>query len=171
VPQPFRFGAAAVLALLHDVLIVVGIFSILGKVIGTEINVMFITALLTVIGFSVHDSIVVFDRVRENATRGDDRRFADVVNDSLLQTMARSINTTLTLVFAILALLLLGGGIEEFLWAMLIGVITGAYSSVFIAAQFLVSWEEGDIPRAFRRIFRRPEPTHDDEYEVEPAAV
>ena len=109
VPQPFRFGAAAIIALLHDVLLVVGIFSILGKVIDTEINVMFISALLTVIGFSVHDSIVVFDRIRETVGRGDRQTFAEAVNDSLLQTLGRSLNTSLTLVFALLSLLLMGG--------------------------------------------------------------
>ena len=166
VPQPFRMGAAAILALLHDVLMVVGAFSILGKVLGTEINAFFITALLTVIGFSVHDSIVVFDRIRETVGRGEGRNFAEAVNASLLQTLGRSMNTTLTLVFAILALLLMGGGsIKEFLWAMLLGTVTGAYSSVFIASQILVSWDEGDIPRLFRRVFRRRE--REEEYDAE----
>jgi len=159
VPQPFRFGAAAILALLHDVLFVVGAFSILGKTLDFEINSFFITAILTVIGFSVHDSIVVFDRVRETVSRGEGRTFAEAVNNSMLQTLGRSMNTTLTLVFAILALLLMGGSsVREFLWAMLLGTITGAYSSVFIASQILVSWDEGDVPRLFRRILRRPEP-------------
>ena len=167
VPQPFRFGAAAVLALLHDALLVVGVFSILGKTIDTEINVMFITALLTVIGFSVHDSIVVFDRIRETVLRGEGRSFAEAVNSSLLQTLGRSMNTSLTLIFATLALLLIGGSsIREFLWAMLIGTVTGAYSSVFVASQILVSWDEGDVPRLFRRFFRRRGPE-----EFEPAAA
>ena len=165
VPKPFRFGVAAIVALLHDALLVVGIFSILGKVIGTEVNVMFVTALLTVIGFSVHDSIVVFDRIRETVLRQEKMPFAEAVNASLLQTLSRSLNTSLTLVFAILALLLMGGGsIREFLWAMLIGTITGAYSSIFIASQMLVSWEEGDVPRFFRRLFNR-ETAEDEEYE------
>ena len=170
VPEPFRFGAAAILALLHDVLLVVGAFSILGKVIGTEIDAFFITAVLTVIGFSVHDSIVVFDRIRENVNRGEGRTFAEAVNNSLLQTLSRSLNTSLTLVFAILALLLIGGGsIREFLWAMLIGTVAGAYSSIFFAAQILVSWDEGDVPRLYRRIFGRPEP--EEEYEAGPMAT
>ena len=170
VPQPFRFGTAAVLALLHDALLVVGVFSILGKTIGTEINAFFITALLTVIGFSVHDSIVVFDRIRENVLRGEGRTFAEVVNNSLLQTMGRSMNTSLTLIFATLALLLMGGeSIREFLWAMLIGTATGVYSSVFVASQILVSWDEGDVPRLFRRFFRRPEP--EEEFEPEPLGI
>lgn len=165
VPQPFRFGAAAVLALLHDVLLVVGVFSILGKTINTEINVMFVTALLTVIGFSVHDSIVVFDRIRETVARGEGRTFAEAVNNSLLQTLGRSINTSLTLVFAILTLLLIGGeSMREFLWAMLIGTATGTYSSVFVASQILVSWDEGDVPRLFRRLLGRRE--REEEYEA-----
>jgi preprotein translocase subunit SecF len=154
VPQSFRFGAAAVLALLHDALLVVGAFSIMGKLIDVEVDSFFITALLTVIGFSVHDSIVVFDRIRENVQRGVGRDFTETVNASLLQTLARSINTALTLVFAILALLLMGGeSIHDFLLAMLIGTVTGVYSSVFFASQILVSWQEGDVPGLWRRLF------------------
>jgi len=157
VPQPFRFGAAAILAVLHDVLFVVGIFSILGKMIDVEIDSYFITAMLTVIGFSVHDSIVVFDRIRETVGRGEGRNFAEMVNNSLLQTLGRSLNTSLTLIFAIVALLLMGGSsIRDFLIAMLAGTVTGVYSSVFVASQILVSWDEGDIPRLFRRLTGRP---------------
>jgi preprotein translocase subunit SecF len=158
VPRPFRFGAAAILALLHDVLLVVGVFSILGKTLDYEINSFFITALLTVIGFSVHDSIVVFDRIRETVARGEGRNFTEMVNNSLLQTLGRSLNTSLTLIFAIVTLLLIGGdSIREFLVAMLVGTATGVYSSVFIASQILVSWEEDDIPRIFRKALGRPE--------------
>jgi len=165
VAQPFRFGAAAVIALLHDAFLVVGVFSILGKMIDTEITKDFVVALLTVIGFSVHDSIVVFDRIRETVSRGEGRTFGEAVNTSLLQTMGRSMNTSLTLVFAILALLLIGGdSIREFLWAMLIGVVTGAYSSVFVASQILVSWDEDDLPRFWRRLLRRAD---HEEYEAE----
>ncbi len=172
VPQSFRFGTAAAVALVHDVIIVVGIFSILGKLIGTELNKEFIAAILTVIGFSVHDSIVVFDRIRENVERGEGRTFAESVNASLLQTISRSLNTSFTLIFAILALMLMGGeSIREFLWAMLIGTIAGTYSSVFIAAQVLVSWEEGDIPRIFRRLLGRSEPEVGGAEEFEPEAV
>lgn len=154
VPQSFRFGAAAVFALLHDALLVVGAFSIMGKLFDVEIDAFFVTALLTVIGFSVHDSIVVFDRIRENVERGVGRDFTETVNASLLQTLGRSFNTSLTLVFAILALLLMGGdSIRDFLLAMLIGTVTGVYSSVFVASQILVSWEEGDVPRTWRRFF------------------
>jgi preprotein translocase subunit SecF len=156
VPTPFRYGAGAVIALVHDTLLVVGIFSILGKVMNFEINTMFITGLLTVIGFSVHDTIVVFDRVRETVRRGEGHSLAESVNESLLQTMGRSLNTSLTLVFAILALLLMGGEtMRPFLWVLLIGTVTGTYSSICNAAMTLVTWEEGDIPRLWRRLIGR----------------
>ena len=158
VPNSLRYGVSAIVALLHDVLLVVGAFSILGKFFDVEVNTFFITGLLTVVGFSVHDSIVVFDRIRENVSRGVIRGFSDAVNHSLLQTMGRSFNTSLTLIFSILALLLLGGGsIRDFLLVLLIGVSTGTYSSVFIASMFLVTWQHGDIPRAWRR-FRGQSP-------------
>ncbi len=166
-PQSFRLGVAAIIALIHDAVIVLGVFSILGKTIGAEINIFFVAAILPGIGFSVHDSIVVFDRIRETVARGEGRTLAEAINNSLLQTLSRSLNTSFTLIFAILALMLMGGeGIREFLWAMLIGTIAGTYSSICIAAQILVSWDEGDVPRIFRRVFGRPEP---EEYEPEPA--
>ncbi len=153
VPNSLRYGVSAIVALLHDVLLVVGAFSILGKLFDVEVNTFFITGLLTVVGFSVHDSIVVFDRIRENVSRGMIRTFPDAVNHSLLQTMGRSFNTSLTLIFSIVALLLLGGGsIRDFLLVLLIGVSTGTYSSVFIASMFLVTWQQGDIPRVWRRL-------------------
>ena len=153
VPNSLRYGVSAIVALLHDVLLVIGAFSILGKFFDVEVNTFFITGLLTVVGFSVHDSIVVFDRIRENVSRGVIRNFSDAVNHSLLQTMGRSFNTSLTLIFSILALLLLGGGsIRDFLLVLLIGVSTGTYSSVFIASMFLVTWQQGDIPRTWRRL-------------------
>jgi len=156
VPSPFRYGAAAIVALMHDTLLVVGAFSIFGKLFGAEINTMFITGLLTVIGFSVHDTIVVFDRIRETVRRGESRDLSQSINESLLQTMSRSLNTSLTLIFAILALMLMGGEtIRPFLWVLLIGTITGTYSSICVAAQVLVSWEEGDIPRLWRRLTGR----------------
>lgn len=146
VQKPFAFGAAAVIALVHDAFLVLGIFSILGKLFDVEINTLFITGLLTVIGFSVHDSIVVFDRIRENLERrvGDD--LGRVVNDSLLETVARSITTSLTVVLTISAMLLLGGSaIREFLLVLLIGIVAGTYSSVFVASQLLVSFDRGDF--------------------------
>jgi preprotein translocase subunit SecF len=156
VPNSLRYGVSAIIALLHDVLLVVGVFSILGKFADVQIDTFFVTGVLTVVGFSVHDSIVVFDRVRENVSRGLIRNFPDAVNHSLLQTMGRSFNTSLTLIFAILALLLLGGSsIRDFLLVLLVGVSTGAYSSIFIASMFLVTWQQGDIPRAWRRLTGR----------------
>jgi len=160
VPKPFLFGGAAIVALLHDSLLVVGVFSIFGKVFGTEINTMFLTGLLTVIGFSVHDTIVVFDRIRENLRRVEGVDFAERVNSSLHETLARSLNTSITVVMVLLAVLLMGGvTIRDFLLVLLIGVITGTYSSIFVASQLLVTWEEGDIQRPLRRLLpwrRRP---------------
>ncbi len=148
VKRPFLYGSCAIVAMLHDVLVVLGIFAILGKVVGTEIDSLFVTALLTVIGFSVHDTIVVFDRIRENQIRRPAMPFDDVVNYSLNQTIVRSINTSLTVVFTLLALVLFGGAtIREFVLALLIGVVSGTYSSIFNASQLLVSWERGEIQR------------------------
>jgi preprotein translocase subunit SecF len=159
VPSPFRYGVAAIIALLHDSMLVLGAFSIFGKVLGTEINTMFITGLLTVVGFSVHDTIVVFDRIRENLGRVPGRDLTECVNTSLVQTLSRSLNTSLTLIFAIVALLLLGGTtIRPFLVVLLIGTITGTYSSIFIAAQVLITWDDGDVPRLLRRLLRRQAP-------------
>ncbi|MBI1885357.1 MAG: protein translocase subunit SecD [Chloroflexi bacterium] len=155
-PKPYRYGIAAVLATMHDALFVLGAFSIFGKVFGMEVNTMFITGLLTVIGFSVHDTIVVFDRIRENVTKNPDVPFDEVVNASLTQTLGRSINTSMTVVFTILALLLLGGvAIQSFLVVLLIGVLAGTYSSIFVASQILVAWEDGDVARLWRRLFPR----------------
>jgi preprotein translocase subunit SecF len=156
VPKAYRYGIAAVVAALHDGLFVLGAFSILGKVFDMEVNKDFIAGLLTVIGFSVHDTIVVFDRVRENVSRYPDAPFDEVVNASLTETVARSINTSFTVVIAVVALMLLGaGGINELLLTLLLGIIAGTYSSIFIASQILVSWEDGDFARIWRRAFPR----------------
>ncbi len=153
VPNAHRYGVAAIIAAGHDALIILGVFSILGKVFGMEINAMFITGLLTIIGYSVHDTIVVFDRIRETATLYPDAPYEEVVNVSLTETLVRSLNTSVTLLFTIVALLLLGGGsIQSFLLVLLIGVIAGTYSSIFIAAQILVSWEKGDLSGLWRRL-------------------
>ncbi len=151
VKRPFLYGICAIVAMLHDVLLVLGVFAILGQLFGYEIDALFVTALLTVIGFSVHDTIVVFDRIRENQLRRPAMDFAQVVNYSLNQTFVRSINTSLTVVFTLLALSLFGGAtIRTFVLALLIGVLSGTYSSIFNASQLLVSWERGDIQRWFR---------------------
>ena len=153
VPNPFRYGVAAIIALVHDVLIVVGIFSILGKAINLEVNAMFITGLLTIIGYSVNDTIVVFDRIRENVARLPAERLERNVNTSLLETLGRSLNTSVTLLITVLALLLLGGEtIRNFLLVLLIGLMSGTYSSIAIASQVLVSWESGELGRTIRRL-------------------
>jgi len=151
-PNPYRYGLAAIVALIHDTLIVVGIFAILGEVAGIEVNSMFLFALLTVIGYSVNDTIVVFDRLRENVLLYPNRSFADTVNMSISETISRSLNTSLTVLFTLLALILFGGQtIKTFLLVLLIGVVAGTYSSIAVASQVLVSWEYGDLRRVFRR--------------------
>lgn len=151
--NPFLYGTAAIIAMLHDVAIVVGIFSILGWVQGVEIDSLFVTALLTVIGFSVHDTIVVFDRIRENLGRRAGRTFEQIVNYSVVQTMVRSLNTSLTVVFTLLALYLLGGEtIKYFVLALLIGIVSGTYSSIFNASQIVVVWQNREIHRFLARL-------------------
>jgi preprotein translocase subunit SecF len=151
--NPFVYGICAIVAMLHDVLVVLGIFSILGWVRGTEINALFVTAVLTIIGFSVHDTIVVFDRIRENLAKKTSSSFEEVVNFSLAQTVVRSLNTSMTVTFTLLALYLFGGeSTKDFVLALLIGVVSGTYSSIFNASQLLVSWEEGDIQRLYHRL-------------------
>ena len=146
VPKPassFRFGICAVAALIHDVLVLIGVFAILGHFLGVEVDSLFVTAVLTVIGFSVHDTIVVFDRVRENLIRNPSAPFERVVNDSILQTLGRSVNTSITVVLVLFTMLLFGGeSIRWFVVALLIGIISGTYSSIFNATPLLVVWEE-----------------------------
>ena len=145
IPKPYsswKFGISAVAALIHDVLLVLGVFSIFGHFLKVEIDSLFITALLTVMGFSVHDSIVVFDRIRENLTKSTGT-FSEIVNNSLLQTLARSLSTSLTVLLTLTALLLFTGeSIRWFIIALLIGIASGTYSSIFNAAPLLVLWEE-----------------------------
>ena len=153
----FRFGTAAIVALLHDVIIVLGFFAIGGFFFGLEFDALFITALLTIIGFSVHDTIVVFDRIRENRIRHAGEPFGAIVNHSILQTLARSINTSMTVVITLSALLLLGpASIQSFTLALLIGVISGTYSSIFNASQLLVAWYEWDARRKAARPAAKP---------------
>lgn len=146
VPKPassWRFGVSAILALLHDVLVLFGVFAILGHFFAVEIDALFVTAVLTVIGFSVHDTIVVFDRIRENLTKTTYKTFEETVEHSIMQTIGRSINTSLTVILVLLALLLFGGSsIRWFVAALLIGIISGTYSSIFNAAPFLVTWQK-----------------------------
>lgn len=148
----WKFGVAAIIALIHDVLVVVGIFSILGHFLKVEVDSLFVTAILTVIGFSVHDTIVVFDRIRENLRKRFPGTFSEITNHSIIQTLGRSINTSLTVVLVLLALLLFGGSsIRWFVVALLIGVISGTFSSIFNASLILVAWEEWSEKRALAK--------------------
>jgi preprotein translocase subunit SecF len=146
IPRPYtswKFGVSAVIALLHDALVVLGLFSIFGHYFNVEIDSLFVTALLTVIGFSVHDTIVVFDRVRENLPKLPQATFSQVVDFSLAETLGRSLNTSLTVILTLSSLLIFGGEtIRWFVVALLIGIISGTYSSIFNAAPILVLWEQ-----------------------------
>ncbi|HLH23703.1 MAG TPA: protein translocase subunit SecF [Chloroflexota bacterium] len=158
VKNPWRYGVCAVAALVHDALLVLGVFSILGRLFGVELDALFITAVLTVIGFSVHDTIVVFDRIRENLQRYPGETFDTVVNHSLTQTMSRSLNTSITVLLTLVTLLLFGGvTIHTFVLALLVGIIAGTYSSIFNASMMLVVWENGEFKRLFHRGPREPE--------------
>jgi len=138
----WQYGIATLIALLHDVIIPVGIFAILGHFLGVEIGLLFVTAVLTILGFSVHDTIVVFDRIRENLRRHIGDNFEDTVNRSINQTISRSINTSFTVLLTLLAVYFFGGeSIRYFALALIVGIIFGTYSSIFIASPLLVLWE------------------------------
>ncbi len=165
VDKPWRYGTCAIIALLHDVLVVLGVFSILGWLFNLQIDALFITALLTVVGFSVHDTIVVFDRIRENTHRRTSETFDQVVNASLVQTMARSLNTSLTVIFTLTALTLFGGTtIRAFTLALLVGIVSGTYSSIFNASMLRVMWERGEL--GFGRFRRARTPDRRQEREL-----
>ncbi|OGO15361.1 MAG: protein-export membrane protein SecF [Chloroflexi bacterium RBG_16_48_8] len=152
VPNALRYGVAAILAMIHDVAVVVGIEAILGHFLGWEVDSLFLTALLTVIGFSVHDTIVVFDRIRENQRIHRRLQFETLVNHSIVQTLDRSINTQLTVMLTLLALLLFGGvTTRHFVTILLIGVFSGTYSSIFNAAPILVVWQNREWQKWFKR--------------------
>ncbi len=138
----WQFGIAAVVALLHDLIIVLGVFAILGRFANVEVDTMFVTALLTVLGFSVHDTIIVFDRIRENLRIYAGQTMEFVINHSVSQTLVRSLNTSLTVLLVLLALLLFGGEtIRYFVLALFIGIIAGTYSSIFVASPILNYWQ------------------------------
>lgn len=146
IPKPyssFRFGVSAIVSMLHDAFMLLGLFAILGHFMKVEVDALFITAMLTVIGFSVHDTIVVFDRIRENLGKlPKNMGFEEVTNYSVAETLSRSVATSLTVVFTLTALLVLGGEtIKIFVLAMLVGIVSGTYSSIFTAAPILVIWE------------------------------
>ena len=150
-PRPFLYGACAIIALLHDVVLVLGVFSILGAAFGWEINLMFITGVLAVIGYSVNNTVVVFDRIRENLTRGISGYFDVVVNSSLVETLSRSLNTSLTTMVVVAALVLfVGVSIQNFAVVLLVGVLAGTYSSLCVAPVLLVLWEKGGRSSAVR---------------------
>jgi len=157
--RDFRMGAVALVSLLHDVIVVVGVFAIMGTLIGLQVDALFVTAMLTVIGFSVHDTIVVFDRVRENRIRHSGEEYDAIVNHSILQTAGRSINTSLTVVFTLLALFLFGGAaVHSFVLALLIGIVSGTYSSVFTASPLLVDWHLWDERRRQQALAKQAKP-------------
>jgi preprotein translocase subunit SecF len=152
VPNAYRYGVSAIIAMLHDVILVIGVEAILGLLLGWEMDALFLTALLTVIGFSVHDSIVVFDRIRENSRKLRGLTYETLVNHSIVQTLDRSINTQLTVMLTLLALALLGGDtIRHFVIILLVGVFSGTYSSIFNAAPILVVWENREWKTWFQR--------------------
>ena len=147
-PNPFHYGTCAIIALVHDVLVATGIFSVLSSILGWEVNLMFITGVLAVIGYSINNTVVVFDRIRENLRKGASADFEVVVNNSLVETLGRCFNTSLTTIFALLALLLfVGASIQNFTVVFLIGLIAGTFSSTCIAPTLLVVWERGEWGR------------------------
>ena len=151
-PNPVLYGSAAIVALLHDVTIVAGAFAIGGRVAGLEVNAMFVTALLAIIGYSVNDTIVVFDRIRENLLLDPREDFRRVVNAAITQSLGRSLNTSITVVLALLALLLIGGvTIRPFVIVLFIGTVAGTYSSIAVASQIVYLWQDGTLPRLLRR--------------------
>jgi len=142
-PSPLHYGTCAIIALVHDVLVATGIFSILGSILGWEVNLMFITGILAILGYSINNTVVVFDRIRENLSKGLSPDFEVVVNNSLVETLGRCANTSLTTTFALLALLLfVGASIQNFTVVFLIGLIAGTFSSTCIAPNLLVVWEK-----------------------------
>jgi preprotein translocase subunit SecF len=155
IPNAHRYGVAAIIATIHDILVVMGTYALLGHFLGWEVDSLFLTALLTVIAFSVHDDVVVFDRIRENANTYRRVKYDQVVNFSIVQTLDRSINTQFTVMLTLLALVLFGGiTIRHFVVTLLIGVFSGTFSSIFNAAPILVVWQNQE----WKTWFRRPEP-------------
>ena len=151
-PKPLHYGTCAIVALVHDALIALGVFSILGAIMGWQINLMFITGVLAVIGYSVNNTVVIFDRIRENLTKGIGTDFETVVNNSLVETLGRSLNTSLTTLIVMLALLFfVGATIQNFVVVLIIGVIAGTFSSICIAPSLLVVWDNGEWGRFIPR--------------------
>ncbi len=157
VPHSYQYAVSAIIPLMHDALITLGAFAVLGKLIGAQVNAIFVVGILTIIGFSVHNTVVVFDRIRENARLSPSRPFKATVNQALNETLIRNLNTNFTTLIAVLAMLLIGGQtLRDFLILLFIGIAVGAFSSTFIAAQLLVALQSGEFRRLFRVPFRRP---------------
>lgn len=147
VPNAFRYGVCAVTAMLHDVLVVMGVTSLMGLLFGWEVDALFLTAILTVVGFSVQDTIVLFDRIRENIPLHLGEPYETIINRSIWETIHRSLATQLNAFFIMVAILLFGGEtIRQFIFILFIGLLTGSYSSIFTAVPMLVSWQKGEIP-------------------------
>lgn len=156
VPHAFRYGACATASLVHDLLVAMGFFSILGLFRGWQVDALFLTAILTVIGFSVQDTIVVFDRIRENIPKRRGEPFELIVNRSILETIHRSLATQLNAIFVMIAILLFGGAtMKQFIATLLVGMLSGTYSSIFTAVPLLVVWEKGEVGQFFRGLRRR----------------
>jgi preprotein translocase subunit SecF len=163
VPSAYRYALAAIVALAHDVLATLGVFALLGVALGVEVNAIFIVGILTVIGYSVNDTIVVFDRIRENVRIAPNRPFRNTVNLSINESITRSLGTSITTATVILAMLLFGGEtLRDFLIVLLTGVVVGTYSSIFVAANILVAWHDGTLGKVLgaplRRFRRQAEP-------------
>jgi preprotein translocase subunit SecF len=154
-PRPFRYGTCGIIALVHDVLVVIGLFAIFGFALDWQINVMFITGVLAVIGYSINNTVVIFDRIRENITRGISNDFEVVVNFSIVETLGRSINTSLTtMIVAVALLLFVGTSILNFAVVLIIGILVGTYSSMFVAPLLLLAWEKKDWKKISARFQR-----------------
>jgi len=148
-PKAFYCGTSAIIALLHDVLITAGIFALLGALLDWEINLMFITGVLAIIGYSINNTVVVFDRIRENLRKGISPSFEVITNYSVVETLSRCLNTSITTLITILALLLfVGGSIQNFVWVLLIGVVVGTFDSICVAPSLLVVFETGKWGRS-----------------------
>ena len=147
----WKFGVTAVISLSHDVLITLGLFSVLGHFYGVQVDIPFVVALLTIFGYSVNDTIVVFDRIRENLLRRTGTNFAETTENAIKQTVWRSFNTSVTVLTALACLFLFGGeSVKYFSLALFVGIFFGTYSSIFLASPLLVSWEEWDRKRQSR---------------------
>ncbi|MBI5671498.1 MAG: protein translocase subunit SecF [Chloroflexi bacterium] len=152
VPDAVRYGACAILAMIHDVLIVSAIMSLMGLLFGWEVDALFLTAVLMVVGFSIQDTIVLFDRIRENIPKFLGEPYETIVNRSILETIHRSLTTQINVFFVMIAIMLFGGeSIKHFVFILFVGLLTGSYSSIFIAVPLLVSWEKGELPLVNRR--------------------